>query len=548
MSNTSSPVPRGKQNHKHLQPVFSVISIIVAVLFVAAFLLNKPRVHYPEVGMQVGDAVRVVLLQQPHNQASQCEAAVRRLVEVMKNVCPECTMTQQRCIQKLSPRQKLFLDGAPVDVSVIRLPNGVITFEATDPVIAQQTCTASEQQAGGNHKCASPNPAGLALALAAVSHTQMEFKPSTRTLAALTALAALASFLICAFIIWSERWHGRFSHDAVDVGPQKFHAVAVPRIGGLAIACAIGASIAGLTASGLLEAGSVEGFAMLALAALPAFGGGIAEDLTKKVGVLARLLLTISAGVLASILVGATITRLDVPGLDNLLQYWPLFAIAFTAFAVGGVSNAINIVDGYNGLVGAYAIIALAALAWVSVQVGDQVVLLASLTMLGAMAGFLVWNWPGGRIFLGDGGAYLLGFWLAELGVLLVVRNPEVSPWFPLVVMAYPIWETLFSMYRRKILRQHSMGRPDAMHLHHLVYHRLIRRAVGSKAPSDQNRRNNAVTLYLIPPIALLMLPALLVWDRTDALLACAGLFGVAYVWIYRRIAHRRVPQWIIRT
>ncbi len=541
-------VDRGKRNRKRLQPALWILSTILAVLTAAAFLLHKPRVHHPEVVTQMGDVIRIGILLQSHPQASRCEAVVRKVADAMKNICPECTIVHQRCIHKLSPRQKLFLDSASVDVPVIRLPNGVVTFEATDPVIAQQTCTASEKQVGGNNKCANPDPSGLAMALAAVSHTQMEFKLSAGTLAKLTALAALTSFLICAFIIRSERWHGRFSHDAVESGPQKFHAVAVPRIGGFALACAIGASIVGLNAAGLREAYSVEGFALLALAALPAFGGGFAEDLTKKVGVLARLLLTISAGGLASILVGATLIRLDIPGLDDLLQYWPLFAIAFTAFAVGGVANAMNIIDGYNGLAAAYSIIALAALTWVSLQVGDQVVLLASLTMLGALVGFLVWNWPGGRIFLGDGGAYLVGFWLAELGVLLVVRNPEVSPWFPLVIMAYPIMETVFSMYRRKIVRRRQVGQPDAMHLHQLVYSRLIRRSVGSKKSVDQHRRNSAVAPYLIPLIALLMLPALLVWDRTDGLLVCAGLFGVAYVWLYRRITSRRTLKWMIKT
>ena len=279
---------------------------------------------------------------------------------------------------------------------------------------------------------------------------------------------------------------------------------------------------------------------------MPAFTGGLAEDLTKKVGVLARLLLTMAAGVLASVLIGATLTRLDVPGLDNLLQYWPLLAIAFTAFAVSGAANAINIIDGYNGLDAGYAIVALAALAWVSMQVGDQVVLLASLAMLGALFGFVVWNWPGGRIFLGDGGAYLLGFWLAELGVLLVMRNPQVSPWFPLVIMIYPIWETLFSMYRRKIIRQHQVGHPDAMHLHQLVYQRLIRKSGAPGVITKQHPRNSRVAPLLLIPVTLLMLPALLLWHRTDALLVCAGAFCVAYGWLYYRLAHWRAPRWMI--
>lgn len=58
-----------------------------------------------------------------------------------------------------------------------------------------------------------------------------------------------------------------------------------------------------------------------------------------------------------------------------------------------------------------------------------------------------------GKIFLGDGGAYLLGYFIAEISVLLVLRNPEVSPWFPLLVVAYPVVEALFSIYRRNILK-----------------------------------------------------------------------------------------------
>jgi UDP-GlcNAc:undecaprenyl-phosphate/decaprenyl-phosphate GlcNAc-1-phosphate transferase len=379
--------------------------------------------------------------------------------------------------------------------------------------------------------------------LAAASNKQADFAPSARMLGALTLLTALISFLICGLIIWSERWHGRYSHDAVNSGPQKFHAVAVPRIGGLAIACAIGAAIISLDTMNLLSTSTAHGYALLALAAGPAFAGGFAEDLTKKVGVLPRLLLTIVSGVLASLLVGATLDHLDVFGLDNLLQYWPLFAILFTAFAVGGVANAINIIDGYNGLVGGYSIIVLAALAWVSVQVGDQIVLIACLTMLGAMAGFLVWNWPYGKLFLGDGGAYLLGFWLAELGVLLVARNPQVSPWFPLAIMAYPIGETLFSMYRRKILHGHSSGHPDSLHLHQLIYQRLARITIASKSAGDRTRRNSSVAPYVWIVTGIFMLPALGFWDSTPLLLGLAALFMIGYVWLYLRLAHTTIDD-----
>lgn len=522
------------------------LALMVIALTTAAISLQKPRAHHPEVVMQASNTIRMTMLLQSQPSAVQCTNITRVVTTTMQNFCPDCTIVQARCLDNLSPRQRLLLAGQAVGVPVMRIARGVLTFEATDPAIAAQTCLESARQSGGIAQCVTPDAAGLALALANASHTQMEFTPSKETLAKLTLFAALVSCLVCGFIIWTERWHGRFSHDAVQSGPQKFHAIAVPRIGGIALACAIGATLTGLNAADLLATNSVHGFALLALAALPAFGGGLAEDMTKRVGVLARLLLTITAGVLASVLVGATLDRLDVPGLDNLLQYWPLFAIAFTAFAVGGVANAINIIDGYNGLAGGYSIIALAALAWVASQVGDQVVLLASLTMLGAMAGFLVWNWPSGKIFLGDGGAYLLGFWLAEVGVLLVARNPEVSPWFPLAIMAYPIFETLFSIYRKTFVRGHSAGRPDGLHFHMLIYKRLVR---GNSSQNDAivlKRRNSAVAKYFWIFTALCSALATIFWNSTISLISLALIFCGLYVWLYWRITRFNSPRWLI--
>jgi len=150
-------------------------------------------------------------------------------------------------------------------------------------------------------------------------------------------------------------------------------------------------------------------------------------------------------------LLGAVIPRLDVPGFDALLAWTP-FAIAFTVFAVGGVANAINIIDGYNGLAGGHAVIVLAAFAYVSAQVGDSFLFASALAMMGALLGFLAWNYPHGKSSWATAAPTCFGFWLGELSVLIVVRHPEVSPWFPMLLLVYPIFETLYSMYRRKIV------------------------------------------------------------------------------------------------
>ena len=123
---------------------------------------------------------------------------------------------------------------------------------------------------------------------------------------------------------------GRYSLDAATSGPQKFHTTPTPRVGGIAVAGGLAASVLAMEALAWLNPASAYGLTMLALSAIPALGGGFGEDVTRKVGVLARLMLTFASAVFASLLVGATLDRLDMPGLDTLLL-WPAFAIAFTA-------------------------------------------------------------------------------------------------------------------------------------------------------------------------------------------------------------------------
>ena len=296
--------------------------------------------------------------------------------------------------------------------------------------------------------------------------------------------------------------------------------------------------------AGLLVAGGVmlfddapieRGFGLLLVAGIPAFLGGLIEDLTKQVGVIKRLLLTILSGAVAAWLLGTVLNRLDIPGVDYALQWLPL-AVVFTSFAVGGVANAMNIIDGYNGLAGGFAIIVVAALGYVAVLVGDNLVLTITLALAGALLGFLVWNWPCGKIFLGDGGAYLLGFLLAEVSVLLVARNPEVSPWFPLLLLIYPVFETIFSIYRRKIKQGLSPGAPDNKHLHQLVHDKLVPFESRSSIKLSRTNANSRVAKYFWSSNAVFAVLGALFWRSTPILICCAVGFCGFYVFCYRRI------------
>jgi UDP-N-acetylmuramyl pentapeptide phosphotransferase/UDP-N-acetylglucosamine-1-phosphate transferase len=152
-----------------------------------------------------------------------------------------------------------------------------------------------------------------------------------------------------------------------------------------------------------------------------------------------------------------------------------------TAFAVAGVTNSINIIDGFHGVAGMTVAIILAGMGAIAWQAGDMLIVQLAAAAIGATVGFLLLNYPTGRIFMGDGGAYFLGFWAAEIAVLTVVRNPAVNAWQILAIYAYPVIEVVFSIYRRKIIYGTLAGAPDRLHLHSLFYRRFARQKISGK-------------------------------------------------------------------
>lgn len=355
-------------------------------------------------------------------------------------------------------------------------------------------------------------------------------------------ISFLVSVVATLLIIRFNHLHAHVSGDHDTNGVQKFHLHAVPRVGGVGIMLAL------VMQSGWLLYKHPDiglPFSFMLVASFPAFIGGLVEDLTKRVGVPARLALTMVAALLGFWLLNAALTRIDVPLVDDLLRNG-LVALAFTAFAVGGIANAINIIDGFHGLAAMVAIMILGALGYVAFVLGDGLLWMLSLATIGGVLGFFVWNYPRGLIFLGDGGAYLLGFLIGEISVMLVSRHPEVSPWFPLLLVIYPVFETLFSIYRRKILKGVSPGMPDALHLHTLVYRRLVRWAIGGDAKEGGAKQNAATSPYLWLLCSTSVFPALVFWRNTPALVACVIAFGSVYVWLYRRIVRFRGPRLLL--
>jgi UDP-N-acetylmuramyl pentapeptide phosphotransferase/UDP-N-acetylglucosamine-1-phosphate transferase len=272
---------------------------------------------------------------------------------------------------------------------------------------------------------------------------------------------------------------------------------------------------------------------------------GICEDITKRVAARWRLLATGVSAAAAVWWLDAILLRTDIPGIDPLIRLMP-FAIALTLLCVTGVANSINIIDGFNGLASMCVLMMLLGITYVAFQVGDAFVTDVALICAGATLGFFVWNYPAGLVFLGDGGAYFLGFMVAELSVLLIGRNHQVSPIFPLLLCAYPIFETVFTMYRRRLLRGVATAQPDGIHLHTLIHRRLIRTNLAiASHERRQTVRNSMTSPYLWILCLLSIIPSVLWWDSTRVLAVFLFLFICSYVFLYWRIVRFRTPRWL---
>ncbi|MEI8033222.1 MAG: glycosyltransferase [Chlorobiaceae bacterium] len=339
-------------------------------------------------------------------------------------------------------------------------------------------------------------------------------------------LPGIATAAISMLLVMTKGWHGNHSFDTT-TGIQKFHSCQTPRVGGIAI-------FIGFIAAWLISSGSIATLlGSMLIASLPAFAAGLTEDITKRVGVRTRLIATMISGLVAWKYTGYSIGHLAIPGIDNLLGYLPI-SIAFTAFAVAGVANAANIIDGFNGLAAGTMMICFSALCVIAGLVGDVELFRICLLLVIVIAGFLILNFPFGKIFMGDGGAYLLGFMLAWVAVMLPQRNPMVSPWAPMLVCSYPIIETIFSMGRRTLNRAHP-GHPDIGHLHSLIKIKVVNRYFPNL---PQALRNGLVSpfcwLYTLIPSCF----SIVFYTQTVFLVVSAAASFLLYALVYRYLVN----------
>jgi UDP-N-acetylmuramyl pentapeptide phosphotransferase/UDP-N-acetylglucosamine-1-phosphate transferase len=347
-------------------------------------------------------------------------------------------------------------------------------------------------------------------------------------------VTVVATWLICSL---SKKLS--IGHDSNE-GVQKFHVNPTSRLGGVAIF--LGFAVSGLAVSG------VEGFhhysLCFLLATLPVWLAGLTEDLTRRVSPTLRLVMAAMSAAWLFGTLGASVNRTDVWPIDLVLSI-PGAPLCVTLLVVSGFTHSMNIVDGFHGLACGLAIIAISALALLSWKVGDTLVLQMCLTSYAVVLGFFVFNWPKGAIFLGDAGAYLIGFWVVELGILLAMRNPQISPMAPVVAGLLPFIETLFSMYRRNAIRNHPVNQPDALHLHTLVFRRILFNPALTYTANQLNAVNAKVALFFWLPAAIFAVLACIFAESTEVQLLLMLIYLAMYNWLYLRLVRFNTPSFM---
>ena len=379
------------------------------------------------------------------------------------------------------------------------------------------------------------------------------FSDNMNYLSGLTMLPIILGFTVTLFATWLLCKLSKvmiIGHDSSH-GVQKFHVSPTSRLGGVAIFS--GLAVSGLSVFSLARlSGDDHGLSAefhhfsfcFLLAVTPVWMAGLIEDLTRRVGPTLRLIMAALSAVWLFSALGVSVNRTDVWPIDLLLSI-PGAPLCVSLLVVAGFTHSVNIVDGFHGLACGLVIIALIGLAFIAFKAGDTLIIQMCLTSLAVLLGFFIFNWPKGEIFLGDAGAYLIGFWLVELGILLAMRNPQISPMAPVVVGIIPLVETLFSMYRRNVLKEYPVNQPDALHLHTLIYRRLIFNPAVTYSADQLNTINAKVALFFWLPAVIFAGGACAFAEYTTVQLVLMLIYLAMYNWLYVRLVRFNSPSFM---
>ena len=351
----------------------------------------------------------------------------------------------------------------------------------------------------------------------------------------------LASVAVCsAMLIFKKPLLRTISREDL-ASIQSMHTVPTPRLGGAAVVVGIIASMLITSWSPLERQGTMIYLVTLS----PILIAGLLEDIGMRISPRSRLIASIMAGLMTSLAWGVSVQTIGVPLIDMALAFAPL-AIALTVFGAAGVTNAFNLIDGLNGLAGFIALSTAFALAAIAQQFGIHNLQAVLWMLSAAVFGFLIFNFPFGKIFLGDGGAYTLGHTLVWSAIALTNLVPDISAFAILLIFFWPVADTLLSIWRRRT-KGLKADQPDRLHFHQLVLRYIEIRFFGR-----QKRRiaNPIATLVIMPFVVIPQIFGVLLVTNDVAAKVAVVIFALIFAGTYlfgvrhaRRMSARLKPK-----
>ncbi|MBA4729885.1 MAG: glycosyltransferase family 4 protein [Gammaproteobacteria bacterium] len=307
--------------------------------------------------------------------------------------------------------------------------------------------------------------------------------------------------------------------------PQTMHKKSVSRFGGIAVFFSL------LIISTISDLKEYQFLREAVFVSSPVFLLGLADDFNIEIKPALRLAVLFMISLLFYYVLGIKAYNLNIPFVDYLFTF-EIFALLFICFAVAGMINAFNMIDGINGLLMLFCLsVCLSILIFPQSAINLEFYLYL-VALFFAILGVFILNFPFGRIFLGDGGAYFLGAMIV-IGLIKYYQVNDLSPWYVMLMLVYPVTDVLFSIYRR-ITLQVSTLEPDNQHLHHLIYKRVSKLELKS-----ENKKHFLVTFMTFIIYSPFLLGANYFSKDTQILQILTLIFVSIYIVIYFLLAPR---------
>lgn len=268
-------------------------------------------------------------------------------------------------------------------------------------------------------------------------------------------------------------------------------------------------------------------FVSILLAVFPIFCISVKEDLFHNTAPRVRLILMMFSCLLFFYIYDIKLPQIEFPVIGKYISLFPI-NIIFFSFSTMVVMNGMNLVDGMNGLFGMTAFFQLLTMLFFSYLVNDHDLAMMIFLFLIPLCVFVIFNYPFGKIFIGDSGAYLYGFINSVLVIYFFGKYEVFLSWLAVLILIYPSMEVLFS-FVRKIKSKKSPFNPDKKHLHSIIFQWLL-----NNTSINSVKANFSTTLILcflwIYPISTFFITI----DNIFYVLSLIVFFVLTYLFIYK--------------